>query len=245
MDSLDRFASLYDRPEPLAASFAHERIYAPPSYALVREAQVVPAVHVEALAMAAWFPVCWRRGEARHELVILRSLSEGAQGAQPPGSPSVPASLPLVLRSYPVAIHPRLGDNGAVMVERAVADHPTDAGAPMALADGRPSRGLLNRFRSALIARHAAALTDAMTEALMAIDAFRDWSLDLPTAAGRVSLEGFLHVPGEALDGEDGRRLVARFGIDIVALLAAHRLSLFRIGDLRLAFERRSQGLAA
>jgi hypothetical protein len=242
---LDRFAALYDRTERLAASFAHERIYAPPSYALVRELQIVPAVHVEALAMAAWFPVCWRSAASGPELCILRSLAENADGAQPPGSPRNPASLPLALRSYPVAIHDDLGRNGAIIVEHAIADRPTDAGAPLALSDGRPSRGLRNRFRTALIARHAAETTGAMTDALAEAGAFQPWPLRFPTAAGEVWIDGLMHVPGDILDGPSGRPLLARFGIEFAALLAAHRLSLFRVAELRLAYERRSEGAAA
>jgi hypothetical protein len=245
MAPLDRFSGLYARPERLSAGFAHERIYAPPSYAVVRELQIVPAVHVEALAMAAWFPVCWRRGSDGPELVVLRSLAENADGRQPRGSPRQPASLPLALRCYPVAIHPDLGQRGAVMVERAIADKPTDLGAPLALPDGRPSRGLQNRYRAALIASHAAEATAAMTAELEKANAFQPWDLSFATAAGQADVHGLLHASGDVLDGPHGRALLQRFGVDIAALLAAHRLSLFRIGELKAAFERRPDRLAA
>jgi hypothetical protein len=245
MSPLDRFAALYDNPEKLSAGFAHERIYAPQSYALVRELQIVPAVHVEALAMAAWFPVCWRHGPHGPELVILRSLSPVADGLQPRGAPRQPASLPLALRSYPVAIHADLGQRGAIMVERAIADQPTDMGAPMALPDGRPSRGLQNRYRTALIARQAAEATSAMTRALDEVGAFQSWPLCFATSAGEVAVDGLLHASGEVLDGPHGRALLQRFGVDIAVLLSAHRLSLFRIGELRAAYERRTERLAA
>jgi hypothetical protein len=245
MSPLDRFAVLYDNPEKLSASFAHERIYAPQSYALVRELQIVPAVHVEALAMAAWFPVCWRQAPPGPELVILRSLASIADGLQPRGAPRQPASLPLALRSYPVAIHADLGQRGAIMVERAIADQPTDLGAPLALSDGRPSRGLQNRYRTALIARQAAEATAAMTAALAEAGAFQPWPLCFATSAGEVAVDGLLHASGEVLDGPQGRALLQRFGVDIAVLLSAHRLSLFRIGELRAAYERRAERLAA
>jgi hypothetical protein len=245
MPMIDRFERLYQEPERLSVAFAHERIFAPPAYPLVRRLQVAPLVHIEALAMAAWFPVCWRSGPGLPELVALRSLAEDAEVGQPPGSPRQPASLPMALRAYPVAVTRQLGDGGAIIVERAVADAPGDQGAPLAMPDGKPSRALAQRYRTALVARHAAAATDAMTAALHEADAFRPWPLRFPLAGGFLEVEGMLHAPAEAIPVQKGKELLARFGVDLSVLLTAHRISLFRIADLLGAAEKAARADAA
>jgi hypothetical protein len=233
------FARLYECPEALDLSFAHERIFAPVSYPIVRRLSIVPIVHSEALAMAAWFPVCWRAHAGEFHLSALRSLLPDAEGSQPPGSPRLPASLPLALRSYPVAITPGLGHGGAMLVERSLADQPTDAGAPLFLANGKPSRGLIHRYRSAMIARHAAVATAAITADLALAGAFRPWTLSLEVQPGRrLSVPDLWHVPAEGLEDAALQGLLGRHGVDAAVLLSAHRLSLFRVGTLLKAARR-------
>jgi hypothetical protein len=230
------WSDLYDGPERLVAAFGHERLFAPAAYGLVRRLQRVPIVHVEALAMASWFPVCWERRAEGVRLCVLRSLMSDADGAQPPGSPVRLASLPLALRAYPVALVDGLGEQGAIIVERGLADRPTDAGAPFVMPDGKPSKGLLHRYRAGLIARHAAGATVEIGEALAAIGAFQPWPLVFEID-GRttVAIRDLLHVDMDRLAPAALRRLLARFGADLAVLLTAHRMSLFRINALLAA----------
>ncbi len=235
----DPFAPLYQCPEPPGLSFAHERIFAPVSYPLVRRLSIVPIVHSEALAMAAWFPVCWRAQGGEFHLSVLRSLLPDAEDSQPTGSPRSPASLPLALRCYPVAITPGLGHGGPMMVERGLADQPTDAGAPLFLANGKPSRGLTQRYRSAMIARHAAVTTAAMTAELALAGAFRPWAISLEVQPGRrLCVPDLWHVPADGLGDAALQGLLGRHGVDAAVLLSAHRLSLFRVGTLLRAARR-------
>src|SRR6185369_2199867 len=95
--------SLYENYRPLELSDGDKRIFAPIAYPQVRRAQLVPIVHIEALNLAAWFPICWQIKETSAVLVVLRSLlRDGSR--QPSGSPELPASLPLALRAYPFVV---------------------------------------------------------------------------------------------------------------------------------------------
>ena len=58
-------------------------IYAPVAYAIRRNVNVVRVVHLEALGLAASFPVVWRRGHGTFELVAVRSLLEDGRGHSP------------------------------------------------------------------------------------------------------------------------------------------------------------------
>lgn len=239
------WSELYEAPARLEMSFAHERLFAPQAYPVPRRAQRVPIVHVEALAMAAWFPVCWERRRNGPRLCVLRSLLKDAERAQPAGSPRNPASLPLALRSYPVAITPELGAGGAILVDRVVADRPGDVGAPFIMADGKPSRGLLHRYRTAMIVRHAAARADEITRALAEADAFRTWSLVFELGPRTtIAINDLLYVPPEAMEDGAVRDLLARFGMEAAVLLSAHRMSLFRINAL-LQAARKAAGSVA
>jgi hypothetical protein len=239
----DLWHDLYEAPERLRSAFGHERLFAPAAYPLVRRLQRVPIVHVEALAMASWFPVCWERRGGGVRLCALRSLMQDAEGAQPPGSPTRLPSLPLALRAYPVALVDGLGDAGAIPIERALADRPCDAGAPFIMPDGKPSRGLLHRHRAALIARHSAAVTIEIGEALAGVGAFQPWPLVFELdARTTVAIKDLLHVDVERIDPDALRRLLGRFGTDLSVLLTAHRLSLFRINALLAAARRAAAG---
>lgn len=239
------WSGLYEAPRRLEMSFAHERLFAPQAYPIPRRAQRVPIVHVEALAMAAWFPVCWERSRSGPRLCVLRSLLSDAEMAQPPGSPRNPASLPLALRSYPVAITPQLGADGAILIDRAVADRPGDVGAPFIMGDGKPSRGLLHRYRTAMVVRHAAPRTREITLALAEADAFRAWPLVFELGPRTtIAINDLLHVRPEAMEDGAVRDLLARFGMEAAVLLSAHRMSLFRINAL-LKAARMAAGSAA
>lgn len=226
------FSSLYDAPSRLDGSCAHHRIFAQTAYARVRSEPIVPIVHLEALAMAAWFPVCWQRRPSGLIPVVLRSLLDTGDG-QPPGAGRAAGALPMALRSYPVMIAPDLGVDGRVYVDLAVADRPSDAGAPLLMPDGRPSRGLLQRYRAALVARHAIDDTAAMTETLDRHGFFEPWTLDFDLGgAERLFVPDLFVLRLDAVEATAMRRVLMEFGVDAATLVTAHRISLFRIGIL-------------
>jgi hypothetical protein len=223
---------LYERPSQLEPEWAHERIFAQIAYAPVLARQSVPIVHLEALAMAAWFPVCWLKHGDSFQLSVLRSLLPDGSG-QPVGSPRTIASLPLLLRSYPVVVCDDLGKEGRLWIDKVIADNPTDGGAPMVKSDGRPSRGLMLRYRSALVARQAFPVTEQISAGLALLEAFEPWPLAFPLGHGvEAEIQNAYVVRPDLLETPRVRALLRVFGIEAGILLTAHRLSLFRIGQL-------------
>lgn len=224
---------LYEAPRRLVSAMASERLYAPEAYPLVRSLQRVPIVHAEALGMAAWFPVCWERKGSALRLCVLRSLIANAEGHQPAGSPVRPDSLPLALRAYPITATSGVGEDGLVLVDHVIPDQPTDAGAPLLLPNGKPSRGLLMRYRAALIAAQAVERTVAITEALVETGVFRPWALVFAIdERTTIAINDLLYLDLDQIDFSQLRALIAAFGSDLTTLLTAHRLSLFRINAL-------------
>ena len=87
---------LCERPIALAGDALRRRIYAPLSYATVRNVAVVPIVHSECPTLASWFPLVWRRRQATVDFVAIRALLN-RQRAQPPAARAL---LPLLLHAY-------------------------------------------------------------------------------------------------------------------------------------------------
>jgi hypothetical protein len=232
---------LYKNIEPLGAEHGGRRIYSPVSYAVVRERQIVPAVHIEALALAAWFPICWQSNATHPELVVLRSLRADGS-AQPPGSPDNMSSLPLMLRAFPFAVLAPQEDaaSGARYFEDATADRPTDIGAALLLPDGRPSRGAQMRLRSVQAYIEARQLTDDMTDALTSLDLFEPWPLDFKVGDEQLSVDDMLIVRQAAFGQPPVQQFLKQFGSAGALLLGAHRISLFRAGNLVQAAQQRS-----
>jgi hypothetical protein len=235
----------YRNIEPLGAEHGSRRIYSPISYAAVRERQIVPIVHIEALALAAWFPICWQSNSGRPELVALRSLRPDGS-AQPPGSPENMSSLPLMLRAFPFAVLTSQEDvaAGARYFEDATADRPTDIGAAILLPDGRPSRGAQMRLRSVQAYVEARQLTDDMTDALASLDLFEPWPLDFKVDDEQLRVDDMLIVRQAAFGQPPIQQFLKQFGPAGALLLGAHRISLFRAGNLVQAAQQRSPARA-
>ena len=231
----------YKNITPLGSAHGGKRIYAPVSYAAVRELQLVPIVHIEALALAAWFPICWQSSATRPELVVLRSLREDGS-CQPAGSPENVGSLPLVLRAFPFAVaspEPN-ADPNECHFDDTVADRPTDIGAPILLPDGRPGRGAQMRLRAVQAYVEARDLTDEMTDALATNDLFEPWPLDFKVADEQLRIDGMLIVRQTAFGQPPIQQFLVQFGAAGALFLGAHRISLFRAGNLVQAAHQRS-----
>jgi hypothetical protein len=230
----------YKKMEPLGAEHGGTRIYSPISYAIVRDCQIVPVVHIEALALAAWFPICWRTHPKRRELVALRSLRADGS-AQPSGSPENMNSLPLMLRAFPFAVlkPQEIADPDAHYFEDATADRPTDIGAAILLPDGRPGRGAQMRLRAVQAYLEARQLTDDMTNTLTSLDLFEPWPLDFKVDDEPLRVEDMLIVRQTAFGQSPIQQFLKQFGPAGALLLGAHRISLFRAGNLVQAAQQR------
>lgn len=225
-------AEFYKNIVPISTAHGDMRIYAPISYAAVREIQAVPIVHIEALALAAWFPICWQSGKNLPSLIVLRSLRcDGT--CQPTGSPETMTSLPLLLRAYPFAVplsHAPV--SGDFHLDDAIADRPTDVGAPILQPDGRLGRGAQMRLRAVQAYEEARRLTDEMTNVLKANDLFEPWPLDFKIGEEQLSIGGILIIRQTAFGQASIQQFLARFGAAGALFLGAHRISLFRAGNL-------------
>ena len=226
---------IYEHVETLTPERGATRIFAPVAYRAVRETQFAPVVHIEALSLAAWFPLCWDMRGGRPRLVVLRSLL-GDGVAQPPGSPQQSASLPLALQAYPFVVGPVLDTRSQpypALIDRAIADQPTDVGAPILMTDGRLGVGAQMRLRAAAAFDDALRLTDAMTDELAKRELFEPWPLrfDLGGDAS-TAIEGMSVVRAESYGSEAVSAFIRAFGQAGAMLLGAHQLSLFRAGVL-------------
>ena len=211
--------------EPASAN----RIYAPIAYPVVREAQVVPVVHLEAMSLATWFPVVWLQAEGGHQLVVVRSLLAKGQG-HPAGTPRHPRSLPVILRAYPFSfdVGAEAGALVSLGISDATPDQPTDVGAPILLASGQPSRGTEQRCRALALFARVLPETRAMTEFLVEHDLMAPWPLKLTIEGVPVDISDLAVVRSDLFDTGAFADFVHRFGARGARFLAAHRLSLFR-----------------
>ena len=224
---------LYKNVELLCAAHGGMRIYSPISYETVRQVQIVPIVHIEALALAAWFPICWQAQPERPALVVLRTLRADGS-SQPAGSPDNMTSLPLVLRAYPFAVTPPGESAGpdARYIEDTSADRPTDIGAAIFLPDGRPGRGAQMRLRAVTAYLEAQQLSEQMTDALSSQDLLEPWPLEFKVGAEQLRVDNMLIVRQAAFGQPPIVNFLKQFGPAGALFLGAHRISLFRAGNL-------------
>ena len=223
---------LYQNCRSLESGDSGIRIYAPMSYAIVRQAQVVPIVHTEALRMASWFPICWQARQSEPILVVLRTLhSDGSH--QPAGSPALTGSLPFALQAYPFVVGAPGSESGkAHLFDDAIPDQPTDVGSPVTTMAGKPARGADLKIRAATAFNSALALTEAMTAALADSGMFEPWPLDFDVSAQKLSVNDLLVIQQKDTPPEKVARFVRTFGSAGATLIGAHRISLFRAGSL-------------
>lgn len=246
----DAWSALYEQPAAMTADWGHHRIYAPAAYRRVLAQALVPIVHSEAIDLAHTFPTCWESTADGPVLSVLRSLAPDGS-AIPGGTRAALASLPLAFQAYPVVV-PSSEDamQRRVVVDRVIAEQPTDIGAPLMMGDGRVSRAMAGRTRIALRAGRALPVTRALTAHLQEAGLLEPWPLRFDLGAGEaVDIRTLSVLTRSRLD--DGRvyRAIAEFGVDAALFLSAHRLSLFKISALlwaaRQAVARRTALAAA
>jgi SapC len=225
--------SIYEKPVTPTPAHGDMRIFAPIAYPAVRRAQMVPIVHLEAIALAAWFPICWFAGGQRPTLVVLRTLhADGSR--QPAGSPNASASLPLMLKAYPFVagqVDPSVHGSW-LLIDDVVADQPTDVGAPMLMPDRQMGRGTEMRMRAVSAFNQALPLTEAMTDALLTHDCLEPWALEVQIGSDLIKVPDLLVIRGADFRSSKIFRFIKEFGPVGASFLGAHRISLFRAGVL-------------
>ena len=222
----------YESIRPLTAERGNARIFAPNAYPLVRNTQLVPIVHIEALALATFFPICWQEGAPRPQLIVLRSLNRNGSG-QPGGSPANPATLPLALRAYPFAVGmgARQKQN-TILIDDAIPDKPHGIGAPILTSDGRAGRGTQTRLQTAIAFNKALAMTEKITDELCSSGLLEPWRWESDDAAKSVAEANLLVVRPNAYDSAKVFRFVRKCGAAGASFLGAHRISLYRASAL-------------
>lgn len=206
------------------------RIFAQRAYPPVRELERVAVVHSEAFELASWFPIVWHREGEQLELVALRTLLPKGFG-HPAGSPAAAASLPLVLKAYPIAPSDASAPN-LLWIDDVVADQPTDMGAPLLNRSGAANLGTRQRIEALAQFQKGLPLTHDMTRLLDQLGLFVPWNLDHPDRPELGPFPGYFTLKVEALETAEFMPFTRRFGLEGLALIAAHTLSLFRAGIL-------------
>lgn len=230
---MDIWTRLYEQPALLSKEWGHQRIYAPMAYRRVRAASLAPIVHTEVLDLAPLFPTCWTAAPEGPELVVLRSLlPEGA--AIPGGEKAAAAVLPLVFRAYPVVAPVAGGEERAgLRVDRAIADAPTDIGAPLMLASERLARATTMRARLALQVARALPATRSLSRFIHDEGLLEPWPLRFDLGHGEsIAIDNLMVLARDRLDGPLLHRAIRLFGVEAGLFFSAHRLSLFRIASL-------------
>ncbi|QTL05813.1 SapC family protein [Aquabacter sp. L1I39] len=229
----------YVRPLPLSGQMGRRRIFSPHSYPAGRNRQIIPVVHMEALDLAAWFPVVWTRHRGTLDLVVLRSLLADGAG-HPHGSPQIPSSLPLLIKAYPLVVDPTQS-GGDLRVDDVIADEPTDVGATLLTERGLPSRALEERIIYAHRFSSAHAVTQRMGDHLSDAGLFQPWDLSFPDQLELGPFPEFLVVRPDAYETDGFISFARAFGAAGLRLLNAHALSLYRTAIL---YQRARQDLS-
>ncbi len=230
---------LYDNVRAFNRSDGDMRIFSPVSYARVRNAQIVPAVHTEALSLAHWYPVCWQRDGEAATLVALRTLRNDGS-CQPAGSNSLVA-MPLALRAYPFVVGAEQPE-GNDLIETDISDEPSDIGAPMMTVGGTASAGSLLKLRAKAAFDEALPLTQAMTDALVTGDLLEPWPLDFDIGGEKIGVVSLSVIKAHAISSPGMFQFIERFGPAAAVFLGAHRISLFRAGILFQAANSKQPG---
>lgn len=222
---------LYENIRAFNASDGSVRIFAPVSYSIVRHAQIVPIVHIEALNLAHWFPVCWRIRDGIGALVVLRTLlSDGSR--QPSGSPESPTSLPLALRAYPFVVGANDDQHDVHLLEAAIPDEPSDVGAPIMTMAGNAGTGARLKLQAKAAFDHALPLSKAMTEDLIRGGLLEPWPLQFEIDGATIGVTDLFVVKQDKLTSPRMLQFIETFGAAATVFLGAHRISLFRAGIL-------------
>jgi hypothetical protein len=229
--------SLYENARAFQASDGNTRIFAPVSYSTVRNAQIVPIVHVEALTLAHWFPVCWQITNGLPVMVVLRTLKADGSN-QPQGSPDNMASLPLALRAYPFVVGAADAGEERHLFDDAIPDQPSDIGAPIMTSAGVAGAGAKLKMQAKAAFNHALPLTTAMTVDLVRNNLLQPWPLEFDVGGEMLTVNDLFVVKTDEFSSPKMLKFIEAFGPTAGMFLGAHRISLFRAGILVRAASR-------
>lgn len=231
---MDFWSRLYEAPEVLTADWGHHRIFAPLAYPVARTACLVPIVHTEVLELARLFPVCWAMSPAGPELCVLRSLLKGGRGM--PSARMLASALPLVFHAYPVVVpHDDGLAAGPIAVDAAIADQPADVGAPLMTANGRPTKAVSMRIRTATEIGTTLQTTRALSRLLHESDLLEPWAFEFELGEDAADLGDLMVISRDRLGDPNVYKAILNFGPEAALFLSAHWLSLFRISALLAA----------
>ena len=227
------FSALYDGPTTLSAETGHRRIYAPTAYRVVRELDQVPILMSEAMRLGRYYPLCWRSGPAGPRLVALRSFLPKGRG-HPRDVRLQGDALPLVLQAYPFIVPDADGLRGRSMTfDDAIADEPSDVGAPILMGDGRIGTAALARCKIAIELARDLPDTLAFTRDVAAAGLLEPWPLRFDLGQGeRVDIADLMVLAPDRLGDGAVHDLVSRWGVEGGLFLSLQRASLFRAGAL-------------
>lgn len=241
----------YIQPILLAGDVLKQRIFSPVAYAVVRNANVMAIAPVEAPRFAGHYPIAWRKRADRYELVVVRSLLVDGRG-HAPGTQTTLTFIPLLARCYPFLYDTtrELQAGRPKHVDMAVADQPTDIGAPIALPDGRPSKATAQRIAQLDAAAPSFAQSIAIAAWLAKADLFEPWPLHFEDVEGEtLDVPDLWIVRQNAVDTGALAPLMRAHGMIAADLVGLHRLSLYRAGMLlaqaRAALKAASAAVAA
>ena len=224
----------YVQPIPLSGDVLKQRIFSPLAYATIRNANVMAIAPVEAARFAGHYPIAWRKQNDSFELVVVRSLLADGRG-HAPGTQTTLAFIPVLARCYPFLYDPALPPQAGKpkFVDTAIADQPNDIGAPIALADGRPSKATLQRIAQLDAAAPSFALSATIAATLAKAELFEPWPLHFENIEGQtLDVDGLWIVRQNVVETGGLAPLLRAHGIAAADLVSLHRISLYRAGML-------------
>lgn len=224
------FDGLYSHLLRLEGDVGNRRIFSPWAYQVVREQQMIPVVHMEALDLAAWYPLVWLREDDGAELLALRSFLTRGEG-HAPNALRIIRALPLLLQAYPFTSPPDQPAS-SMFVDDAVADEPDNNGATILAPNGTPSKASAQRMYAAAYFRSAYEITREMSAHLDAAGLLEPWVMGLPEDPPLGPFPAFLILRPSAFASDAFRPFVQTFGLAGMRLVNAHALSLYRASVL-------------
>lgn len=223
----------YLRPTAIKSEQLGMRIFSPFAYQLVRELAVVPIGFDEAVELSVWLPVVWQKSATGHRLVQVRSLIPSESGV-PPDCVGNIHSLPLVAIAYPLMFAPDQppAPHGALWIDHSIADLPTDSGATLVDVGGKLTKGTTMRMKALGELAEQLSATQRITQYLAERDLFEPWDVTFDVSGRRIGYQDLFVLKKEAFEASELLRPILAHGVMAARFLSAHRLSLFRTGNL-------------
>jgi hypothetical protein len=147
---------------------------------------------------------------------------------------TIQGGLPLVAQAYPFVI-PGAAEiaEQKLIVDRTIADKPTDIGAPLVLDTGRLSKASMIRARTAIQFSRALESTQALALDMDDHGLLEPWPLDFELGDGyRIKVDNLSVVSANRLGDPILFPLVENYGSEAGLFLSYARISLFRVMPL-------------